>query len=248
MTREFRRITYRPGAALGMVVETQREGPATAVSAIQFYRSLFNLRINATAIFTMLPSAQDMPEAELRRLEHELASCYWDDLGALVIPLRVQRLICALVHRDSENTWLPRISASARAVMETATIEQAADVHAEERLSWLMSGARGEFPPIHAAAGEFFSDYLYLQRAIVEDMRAAEASMEEGSRIPYLRRLEDEGGFVFEQVFQEVMSAERLAGDIPTEHRRMVESYMAKRRGTDDSGLLESLGLTGSLF
>lgn len=241
----MRSITYQPGAVLGATVETPKGHKAVAVSALEFHLALFDVRINATAILTMLPPAQAGKEGEYLELEESLVSYYWDKLGGFLLPRRMRKLLVRLVNDDTEGEWFHRVASVTDTLVSAPDMETATNDHVESRLSWLRMGAQGLVSPLHGAGGEFFADYAYLQRAIIEDMREAEENKERGSRIPYLRRLEEEGGFTFEGAFQDMLRADRIANEIPASERPSLARYMEKRRHSLDNGIFAATGLGG---
>lgn len=95
---------------------------------------------------------------------------YWNEHGSVLLHPWVHRLVNHLqdaggggvLHQVNYAGWR----------LQVCTLSQATSEHPTWRIGVLAEGMRGA-DPFHVAAGEFLIDYLYVQRALAEDVRVA---------------------------------------------------------------------------
>lgn len=240
-------IFYDPLSAPGTTGPGPDGTPVQFVSPQEYYVRMLGQRMNVTLVFLSANMPERVPAADLPAVDDAIAEAYWNAHGGCLTPPRVRRLVRAASDGHEGEGWLAQTDQVREAILVAETLEDAVELHGIFRVEWLWNGVGRRMSDLQVSAGELMTDYVLLQRAIMEDVRTAEARREPGeTRASVLERMDRGAELAFERAITTVHKPQLIADAIPAAQRVDIERYARSRESLASAGLfarLDSLGL-----
>jgi len=235
-------IFHDPAATPGEMLQMPDDRPAMSVPAGEYFSALLGHRMNATLVFLSAAMPGRVDPDELSLVDDAIAHAYWEEHRALLLPPRVRALVRRAMDGPSGASWSDKLERARVRIMETDSLEMASHAHAQARVEALCDGVDRLLSDLQVASLEFLVDYLLLQRAIMEDIRTAERTREQGEpRAAVLERMDRSAELVFERALGIIYKPHLIAEEIPPSRRSQVEEYARRREPLTVTGLFARL-------
>jgi hypothetical protein len=225
------RLAYAPTMTPG----TDRTLPSGLhvryVDPEEYYVSLLSTKMNATLVFLNANMPDRVPADVMPSVDDAIADAYWNVYLGCLMPPRVLRALHAASDGPSGQMLMEMLETTRREVFAAPTLDDATELHATFRLQCILQGAEQYLTDFQAAAGEFFTDYILLQRAISEDIRRAERERASGeTRASVLERMDRAAELEFEKVIGVVLRPQRMVDMIPAHRRAEIDEFARRRK------------------
>lgn len=235
-------IFYDPLQELDSVGPGPEGTPVKFVSGEAYFTGMLGFRMNVTLVFLSINTVDQVSPEELLKLDNAIAAAYWKKYEGVLFSPRVRHLLRAASAGPSGSYWLSQIESIKGHMVDADSLEMATDIHAVSRVEMILDGVDHKLSDFQVAAGEFMTDYLLLQRAIMEDVRTAESRRQPGeSRAAILELMDRSAELAFEKAVATVHRPQIIAEAIPLVKKAEIEKYSRNREQFYTTGLFAKL-------
>lgn len=224
-------IQYDPARTPGETRQSASGETVRFVEPAEYYVALLGNVMNATVVFLNAGMEGKMDPDTLSEVDEAIADAFWNEYEGCLTPPRVLRSIQRAATGPSGKIMVEDLDDVRQQLFDAENLEEAAEIHADARLQFLMRGAERYLTDTQVAVGEVTTDYLLLQRAIAEDIRRAERERDPGQpRASVLERLDRSAELMFEEMLSQVLRPQRIVDLIPQGRREDIASFARRRR------------------
>jgi hypothetical protein len=181
----------------------------TEVDIEDYFRGRLGTTMSALAVFEEIERC--VTPGLRKRASDAAEDAHWNFWNGLLLSPRVRHLLRQCREREGDLA-LSVVEGGCWYISPTLMMEDARRGHAAARTNLLALAAQGDISVEVLSAGEFFSDYVLLQRAVWEDLRSVARSRAAAERTSYLLSVRRRAGqLCFAQTWAYLADPESVA-------------------------------------
>lgn len=222
-------IYYDPLVPAGTVRERADGVQVRHVPPQDYFRAQVGRVMNVLAVFLNIGPESPVPVDLQAAVDDAVADEYWNRYEGCLIPPRVLAVIAE--ESDGADALASLLEQARRSILtKDVSVDDAITERTRVRIAILKQGIDGVLTDRKIAIAEAVVDMFLLERAVMEDVIAAEREREKGqTRAAVILQMDADEALVFETALPVIIRPEIIHKAIPPSMRGPLQALAAKR-------------------